>query len=169
MKSPVLILVAIASALVAGCGNGPSIASSDDSGDDLTAADLALLMDFHAWNISIPDSQQPVKKFRLVFVKSDGTAIPEFDTGENLGSLPCTSVLLGFRINGGTVEGRFHTRDSNGGGTGWKLNFAEPFADSTTGWGTAGTVAWSGNRATLATVMNTNGAPGGTLALELVK
>ena len=164
-----LVSALVASALMAGCGERASTAASDDSGDDLSAADLAQLMDFHAWNIPIPQSQQPVKKFRLVFVKSDGTVVPGFETGENLGALPCTSVLLGFRISGGTVEGHFNTRDSNGGGTGWKLSFAEPFADSNVGWGTAGTAEWSGDRATLATVMNTNGAPGGILALELVK
>jgi hypothetical protein len=163
---PIITLVAsviTVSVLVAGCGE------KKPSGGELTAADLAMLTDFHAWNVAIPESQQPVKSIRLVIVKRDGTAITKFDTGENLGPEPCSSIVLGFRVEGDTFTGHFNIRDSKGGGSGWILSFKDAFTDAAPGWVTAGTAVWNGNRAQLAYVAN-NGEMNGTyLAIELVK
>jgi hypothetical protein len=163
---PLVILfswVTVVSALVAGCGE------KKPHGGELTAADLALLTDFHAWNVAIPESQQPVKSIRLVIVKRDGTAITKFDTGENLGPEPCSWIVLGFRVEEGTFKGRFNIRDSKGGGPGWILNFKDAFADSGPGWVTSGTAVWNGDRAQLAYVANTSEMSGSYLAIELVK
>ncbi|EEF61967.1 hypothetical protein [Pedosphaera parvula] len=151
MKNLILVFsfVVIASAFVTGCEQKTS--NSSAAGGQLTAADLAQLMDFHAWNVPIPQSQQPFKSIRLVIIKRDGTIVTKlFDTGSALDSeQPCTSIFLGFRVERGTFTGHLNTRDSKGGGIGWGLNFTDAFADSSPGWGTSGTAIWNGNHAEL--------------------
>jgi len=166
---PVLALIAIASALVAGCGEQPSSSSAANRGGQLTASDLAQLMDFHAWNVPIPEAQQPIKSIRLVVVKRDGTIVSKFDTGNNLGSVPCASILLGFSVERGTFTGHFNTRDSKGGGTGWSRSFTHTFADSDPAWAVAGSAVWNGNRAELASATKKGEMYDSILALELVK
>jgi hypothetical protein len=167
LMKPIIMLfasVVIVCVLVAGCGE------KKPHGGELTAADLALLTDFHAWNVAIPESQQPVKSIRLVIVKRDGTAITKFDTGENLGPEPCSWVVLGFRVDGDTFTGQFNIRDSKGGGAGWILNFKDAYAESAPGWVTAGTSVWNGNRAQLGSAGNVKSEMNGAyLAIELVK
>ena len=167
----VLASVVIVSVLVAGCGDSSSHSSPEASGIQLTAADLAVLTDFHAWSVRIPQAQQPVKRVRLVIVKRDGTTIPRFDTGDNLGPEACSSILLGFRAERGAFTGHLNIRNSKGGGQGWGLSFSDGFADANTHWTTPGTLVWNGNRARLAFIANGDGgeSDGSLLALELVK
>jgi hypothetical protein len=119
--------------------------------------------------VRIPQSQQPVKRVRLVIVKRDGTTIPKFDTGDNLGPESCSSILLGFRVERGAFTGHLNIRDSKGGGQGWGLGFSDGFADANTHWTTPGTLVWNGNRARLAFIANGGELDGNVLALELVK
>ena len=76
MKNRIVVLAfaVIVSALVAGCGEKASKLSTESR---LTATQLAELMDFHVWNVPIPQSLQPVKRARLVIVKADGTGRAE--------------------------------------------------------------------------------------------
>src|SRR5882762_6037708 len=105
--------VVIAFALVEACRERTSDQSAESH---LTPAQLAELMDFHAWNVPIPESQQPVKGIRLVVVRHDGTVVPKFET-KDLRSAP-SFILLGFRIEEGAFKGHFHVRDSKGTGEG---------------------------------------------------
>jgi hypothetical protein len=171
MKNLVRIsgFVFVASWLFAGCGEKAPKPGARDSGGQLTASDLALLMDYHAWTGAIPEAQQPIKSIRLVTVRRDGRVIAKlFDTGNNLGSAPCTSVLLGFKAERGTFTGYLNAREANGGGIGWNLNITNEFADGVAGWASPGTLVWTGNRAELAMIPSTNGMDT-ILDLELVK
>jgi hypothetical protein len=165
----VLVSVVIVSVVAAGCGEERSHSSAEATGSQLTASDLALLTDYHAWSARIPQSQQPVKRVRLVIVKPDGTIIPKFDTGDNLGPESCASILLGFRVEHGAFTGHIHIRDSKGGGQGWGLSFSDPFAGPNTHWTLPGTLVWNGNRARLAFLVNNGESNGNDLALELLK
>ena len=165
----VLVSVVIVSVLAAGCGEKRSPSSADAAESQLTASDLALLTDFHAWSARIPQSQQPVKRIRLVMVKRDGTTLQKFDTGDLLGFESWASILLGFRVERGTFTGHLTVRDSKGGGQGWGLSFADAFADANPGWTLPGTLVWNGNRARLAFVANNGEMNGDVLAIELVK
>lgn len=142
--------VIIACALVAGCEKTPSITNPEDTGDQLTASDLARLMDLHAWKGRIPETERPVKNIRLLIVKQDGSLVAKlFDTGNNLGNEPCTSVLVGFKVEQGAINGYLLTSNTKGGGSGWNLNFTNAFANSYTAWTRPGTLLWNGNRAEL--------------------
>ncbi len=166
---PILAFGLTCSALVSGCGERPSSLSAEGRGGELTASDLALLTDFHAWKVPIPQSQQPVKRIRLVIVKRDGTIIPKFDTGANLGRESCSSILLGFRVEGGTFTGQFRVRDPKGGGQGWGLNFTDAFADSDPHWTLPGAAVWNGNRARLGFASKEGEMNKSELAVELLK
>ena len=170
MKKLILLSawIFIASAIIAGCGEKPADPSAQDP-SQLTASDLARLMDFHAWKVLIPQAQQPVKCIRIVIVKRDGTVVEKFGTGNNLGPEPCSSVLLGFRVEQGIFKGHLLTRDSKGGGVGWDLSFADALADSTPAWTTPGAMVWTRNRVTLAQGMKEGAVDGSILAIELVK
>ena len=154
--------------LVAGCGAKPSKPSAADPGSPLSASELARLTDFHAWKVRIPQTQEPVKDIRLVIVKRDGTVLPKFHTGTNLGE-SCSSILLGFRVEGDTFAGHFFTQDCKGGGIGWNLSFADVFGQSNPAWVAPGTALWNGNRAQLAEAMKEGDMCGSILAIELLK
>lgn len=161
------------STLISGCGENTSNSNGGD-GSELTAADLAKLTDFHAWRVSIPQTQQPVKAIRLiVFNRGESTVTQEFSTGENLGT-NCTSFLLGLRAEHGRLTGQLLTKNSNTSGInglGWPLDFADPFqhpdAGTSVGWTVPGTLIWNGNRADFATCSQSNHYS--TLAVELEK
>jgi len=155
----------IASTLVEGCGNKTSKLSNESR---LTAAELAELMDCHAWNVPIPQSLQPVKRVRLVIVKADGTVVPKFDTMTSTLPEACSFFVVGFRVEGGAFKGHFNARDSKGGGMGWPLQFKDAFADSNPGW-VIGEPSWKGNRAELAEVSTMSVAHESILAIELLK
>lgn len=164
----------IISALITGCGEKMSNSSGADDASQLTAADLARLTDFHAWKVSIPEAQQPVKAIRLiVFNRGENTATQEFSTGENLGT-NCTSFLLGLRAEHGRLTGQLLTKNSSTtgiNGLGWPLDFANPFEHpdpgTSVGWTVPGTLIWNGNRAEFATCSQSNHFS--ALAVELEK
>jgi hypothetical protein len=159
----------LATLFLDGCGEKSSSSSAADPGSQLTASDLAGLMDFHAWNVRIPSqSQQAIKRIRLVIVKPDGTTIQKFATANRDGYLSCSSILLGFRVEHGTFTGHFNMRDSNGGGEGYTLTFTDAFADAEPAWMT-GTPTWHGNRAVIARARKVDELEGTVLAIELVK
>ena len=142
--------VIIACALVTGCEKKPSIPTAEDTRDQLTASDLARLTDFHVWKGRIPEAEQPVKSIRLVIVKQDGSLVAKlFDTGNNLGREPCTSVLVGFKIEQGAFNGHLLTSNGKGGGAGWNINFTNAFASSFAAWSVPGVLLWNSNRAVL--------------------
>lgn len=167
------------SVLITGCGEKMPNASAGDSANQLTAADLAQLTDYHAWSVPIPEAQRPVKAIRLVFFnRGESTVTQQFSTGDNLGT-NCISFLLGLRAEHGRLSGRLFTKDSDGHGLGWNLDFADPFGNSdtaspvpgtvywSTGWTGPGTLAWNGNRAEFATRARSN--VDCVLAVELEK
>jgi hypothetical protein len=171
MKNLVLVsaFAVLATLILAGCGEKPSNSSTADPDSQLTASDLARLMDFHAWNVRIPpQSQQSIKRIRLVIVKPDGTTIQKFCTANHDGYLSCSTILLGFRVEHGTFTGHFNMRDSNGSGEGYSLAFSDAFADAAPAWET-GTPTWHGNRAELARARKVDELEGTVLAIELVK
>lgn len=161
------------SALISGCGEKMSNSNGGD-GSRLTAADLARLTDFHAWNVSIPEAQQPVKAIRLVvYNRGESTVTQEFSTGDNLGT-NCISFLLGLRAEHGRLTGQLLTKNSNTSGingAGWPLDFANPFEHpdpgTSVGWTVPGTLIWNGNRADFATCSQSNRFS--ALAVELEK
>ena len=152
MRTSVLVFscAAIISVIVAGCGEEKSNSGAADANNQLTASDLALLTDFHAWKVSIPQTQQPVKAIRLVIVnQGDSTTITKFDLGSNLRS--SSSFLLGIRVERETFMGHILVRDSKGGGIGWDINFTNALADLYPAWSGPGTLVFNGIRADLAT------------------
>ncbi|MGD0411774.1 MAG: hypothetical protein ABSC18_08705 [Verrucomicrobiota bacterium] len=170
MKSLILVstFVVLACAFVAGCGEKQSNSSAEDPGSQLTASDLAMLMDFHAWNVRIPESQQPFRSIRLVIVKPDGTIVPKFSAANQPGYLSCSSIVLGFRVEQGTFSGHFNIRDTKGGGQGYGLSFTDAFANSDPAWVIASPV-WNGNRAQLARATKSGEMKDSILAIELLK
>jgi hypothetical protein len=170
MKNIILLSAVgfLASAFLTGCGEKPS--ASSKAASKLTASDLATLMDFHAWNVPIPpQSQQAIKKIRLLIVQPDGTTIQKFTTA-NADSISCSSIFLGFRVQDGKFSGHFNMRDTNGGGEGYNLNFMHTFTNSDLAWAWAGeTPPWNGNRAILAQAVDRDGREDSSLAIELVK
>ena len=171
MKSQVrgILLIICGCALIGGCGKPPA-AREQAAGRQLTASDLAQLMDFHAWKIPVPPSLAPIKQVRLVTIKSDGTVIPKFETSITVGGLACSSILLGFRTEHGAFVGHLALRDPQGGGRWWNVNFTDPFADAFPAWASSGAIPqWHGNRIQLA-VTTRNGDPmPSALELELVR
>ena len=127
-----------------------------------------MLMDFHAWKVSIPQSQQPFRNIRLVIVKPDGTIVPKFSTANQPGYLSCSSIVLGFRVEGGTFSGHFNIRDTKGGGQGYNLSFTDAFTDSDPAWVMESPV-WNGNRAQLASATKSGEMKESILALELLR
>ena len=159
MKSfiPIVSFLIITSALIAGCGEKTSNPAAENVSNQLTASDLAFLTDFHAWKVSIPQTEQPVKTIRLVIIdQRDGTAVTKFSTTHFLSSETCSSILLGIRVDQTNFIGKLYVRDTKGGGTGWKLDFADRFADSFPAWSVPGTLVWNGNRAQLAESTRSN-------------
>jgi hypothetical protein len=170
MKSsiPMLGLTVIMSVLITGCGEKMPKSTGEDVGSQLTASDLALLTDFHAWKASIPEAQQPIKAIQLMILNlRNGTVITNFSTGGNL-ETNCSSFLLGIRIEQGRFTGHLLTRTPEGGGLGWAVNFTDKLADSYPAWSTPGTIAWNGNRAELAKSTKSN-IFDSVLVIELVK
>ena len=107
-------------ALVTGCGE-----RQEDDGR-LTAADLAELTDVHAWKVSLPKSQPPIRAIRLVISnRRDRTSFTKFSTGDNLGT-NCTSFLLGIHVDQGRFKGHLFARNADGSGAGWDLDFTDP-------------------------------------------
>ena len=138
--------------LVTGCDlKSSSSSSSPDS--QLTAYELAGLMDFHAFKGSIPPAQKPVKEIRLVLIKDDVTNLTTVRVSGTCafnvdGRVLCTSLLLGFRIEQGAFVGHLDTRDASGGGVGWNLNFKVPSDDE---WAVLnGPLCWNRDSAELA-------------------
>ena len=114
MEIRILAFAVVMSALVTGCGE-----RREDSGSQLTAADLARLTDFHAWKASLPSGQGSVKAIRLMIVnRRNGTEVTKSSTGDNLGT-NCSSFLSGMRVDEGKFTGHLLTRNADGGGLGW--------------------------------------------------
>jgi hypothetical protein len=164
-----IILSTCAFTFIAGCGKQPA-KRGETAGDQLTASELAQMMDFHAWKILVPSSQQPFKQVRLVIVKSDGAAIPKFQTSIYSAGIACSSILLGFRTEQSVFAGHLYLRDSQGGGQGWDVNFTDSFADSFPAW-TIGEVSpeWKDNRVRLAVTTRNGDTMPEALEMELVK
>src|SRR5271166_3496384 len=112
-----IIVSVIMLPLLGGCGKQPAVPVAKVE-DELTASDLARLMDFHAWTLRIPEMLQPVNSIRIVITKHDGTLLEEvFSTGDNLrpGKTfpePYFSILLGFRVERETFTGHLFVRNS---------------------------------------------------------
>jgi hypothetical protein len=159
--------IVIGSVLLTGCGEKTS------NPNRLTVEQLAQLMDFHAWNLPIPQSLQPVKQARLLIVRPDGTEALKWQFGE----LPSgTSIYLGFRIEEGVFKGRFHIRDAKGHDEGSLINFKEDEFTTTGpngggfGFVTTGEVPeWKGNRAQLGSSTKIGDKADSIFLLELVK
>jgi hypothetical protein len=135
----------VISLLVAGCGGKGSGKAENDSRTELTAADLAFLTDFHAWKVSIPEAQRPVKAIRLVVVNyREGTVETKFSTGENL-ETNCSSFLLGIRVEQEKFTGHLLTHTPDGHGGGWNLNLKDTMATNDLGWSFSGGYDWKGN------------------------
>jgi len=135
----------VISLLVAGCGGKGSGKAENDSRTELTAADLAFLTDFHAWKVSIPEAQRPVKAIRLVVVNyREGTVETKFSTGENLGT-NCSAFLLGIRVEQEKFTGHLMSYTPDGHGLGWNLNFTDTIATNYPGWSSSGGYEWKGN------------------------
>jgi hypothetical protein len=159
-------LAIVTAALVAGCGR-----NSPDSNADapLSVTDLALLTDFHAWKVHIPQKELPVKAIRLVVINQrDGTSVTKFSTTSSFGSWTNMSILLGVRVDGKMFTGHLLAQDGKDGGMGWDLNFKDSFADLYPAWESPGTLYWNGNRAQLASSTLSNNFDN-VLAIELVK
>jgi hypothetical protein len=142
--------------------------------NELTASDLARLMDFHAWTLRIPEKQQPVKSLRMVIAKHDRTFLEQvFSTGDNLQPgqswpEPYSSILLGFRVERETFTGHLFVGNSQGAGKGWNILFTNAFADVATGWVADGPLHWTGDRAELGMSTRSNGFDT-IMAIEMVK
>ena len=174
MKNRIVMLgiVVLASALVAGCKGKAS--------NPLTVEQLADLMEFHAWTLPIPQSQQPVKKVRLVIVRHDGSEVPRFEIGDlrSASCTPCPFIQLGLRVEEGVFAGQFYLRDSKGQFESSRISFKDEFASpagqgesgKSVGWVTTGaTPIWNGNRAQLASEWKMGEKRDSILYLELVK
>jgi hypothetical protein len=163
-------LVVIVASLMTGCGaKSPDSSAAENPNSPMSASELSRLMDFHAWKVSIPESQRPFKSIRLIIVNRDGTFVAQkFSTEDNLHSEPCTFILIGFRIEQGTFTGHFNTFDAKGGGLGWKLDFTDAFADTWPAW-SEGNLVWNGNRAELAVATKDGEMKDYKLVIELVK
>jgi hypothetical protein len=145
--------------------------SGENAATELTANELALLQDFHAWKLPVPQSQQPLKRVTLVLVRADGTSVQLFGTAYSDTAPAWTNILLGFRYESGRFVGHFEGRSPSG-GAGYSLDFTNAATAHLRSWGAA---HWQGNRALLGTFWTSGEAAksGGndftTLAVELVK
>jgi hypothetical protein len=158
--------------LAIGCGQNPKTTPAEDTGGELTANDLAYLQDFHAWKLLVPSSQQPLKRAKLVLVATDGTSEQLFGTAYSDPAPAWTSILLGFRYEGGAFTGRLEGRGPKPGET-YSFNFTNAAAKHPRSW--AGRSRFNTNRAELATFWKSaEAAKGGgndysTLAVEIEK
>src|SRR5438309_1776579 len=138
MKNRIVVLafVIMASALVAGC--------KEKASNRLTVEQLADLMDFHAWTLPIPHSQQPVKKVRLVIVRYDGSEIPRFEIGDlrSASCTPCPFIQLGLRVEEGVFKGQLYLRDSKGQFKGSRISFKDEFASPASQGESGKSVGW---------------------------
>jgi hypothetical protein len=154
------------------CGPKPQAASGPSPANRLSANELAGLLDFHAWKLRIPQSQQPCRSVQLVTLKADGTRILEFGAAQSIPPASCTNILLGLRCADGRFVGRLELQDTKG-TQAWSLSFTNASEKRPRSW-VVGSPQWNGKRAELATFWseapNANG--GGhysTLAVELVR
>ncbi len=160
------------SALAVACGPSPTTSSAGDSANSLTAAELASLLDFHAWKLTIPQSQQPLKRVKLLLVRADGTSVDLFGTAYTDRAPAWTNVLLGFRYESGRFSGKLAGRGPNLSET-YSLDFTNASTEHPRSWSEG--CVWNGARAELATFWNSEEAAkrGGndysTLVVELVK
>jgi len=158
--------VIVTAALVAGCGRNSPDSNANDS---LSVTDLALLTDFHAWKVRVPQKELPVKAIRLVVINQrDGSSVTKFSTTSQFGSWTNLSFLLGIRVDGKTFTGHLLTQDGKDGGVGWDINFKDSFADLYPAWSAPGSLYWNGNRAQLAMSTFSNQFDK-IFAIELVK
>lgn len=178
MKNIIMVLglVTSLSALLTGCGAKPSKSQGADSASHLSAAELARLLDFHAWKIPVPQSLQPSSGIRLVFVKSDGTTVKACGFGTTAPPQPWSNILVGLRLERGVFIGTLEARDSKGGASTWPFSFTNIISsDRPRSW-VLGSALWKGNRAELADFWESARSGGGrdetnfsVLAVELVK
>jgi hypothetical protein len=162
--------------LVVACGPSPkpAPAKGPDPAIELSANDLAFLQDFHAWTLPVPESQQPLKRIKLVLVGPDGTSVPLFATAYSTPAPAWTDLLLGFRYESGRFVGRFHGLSPKGGGVTYDLSFTNASTKHPRS-STMTRTFWNSNRAELATFWNsthtarTDSDDYATLALELLK
>ncbi len=166
-----VILGVFASAFAVGCGKKPANPSTENRASPLTASDLAQLMDFHAWSVPIPQAQRPITGVRIVVVKRDGTVVANlFETSHSERREPFSAILLALHLERGSFTGQLMLRDAKGGGLGWSVSFADPFAGFNVGWGTSGTAEWRGNRAELGSATSRSDRNyDNIMVLELVK
>jgi hypothetical protein len=171
MKTFVAVLalvIVIGSVLLASSG------AKTSNENRLTVEQLAELMEFHAWNLPIPRSLQPMKQARLLFVRSDGTETLKFEAGNHVDS--ATSIYLGFQREEGLFKGGFHIHGPKGQDKGWRLEFKDNgFRNFGTNAGSVSFVTtgeapvWRGNRAELCSTYKHGGDRDTSLVLELVK
>ncbi len=170
---PAFASLLVVGILLVGCGPNPKAGLEEDGATRLSADDLALLQDFHAWKLPIPQSQQPVARVKLVLLGSDATSVQLFGTAFSKSIPAWTNILLGFHYQSGRFAGRLHLRGATRLGETYSLNFTNASTDYARSW--AGSARWDGNRAELATfwVSEEAAKSGGngysTLAVELVK
>ncbi len=169
---PTLGSVLALGAFAIGCGPNPKATLAGDAETELTANDLAYLQDFHAWKLTVPWSQQPLKRVKLVLVESDGTSVQLFGTAHSEPAPAWTNILLGFRYKEGVFAGRLEGRGPKTTET-YSLDFTNAPTERPRSW--AESSRWNGNRAELGTFWRSEEAAksGGndysTLVIELVK
>jgi hypothetical protein len=131
-----------------------------------------MLLDFHVWKLTVPQSQQPLKRVNLLLVKPDGSTVQLFGTAYADPAPAWTNILVGFRYE----RGRFAGRLAGQGPIGdiYDLNFTNATTEHPRSW--YGGVLWKGARGELATFWNSKEAAksgGGNdysiLVVELVK
>ena len=159
-------------AFAIGCGSNHKAALDADRATELSASDLALLEDFHAWKLLVPQSQQPLKRVKLVLLSADGTSNLLFATAESEPAPAWTHIRLGFRYEGGRFAGSLVGRAPNLDVT-YTFSFTNSLTEHPRSWD--GAPLWNGAHAELATFWTSEEAAksGGndyrTLAVEIVK
>jgi hypothetical protein len=93
-----------ACALTAGCNQAAPSSTTDTS--NITASELATLLDFHVWKLPITTSNE-FSAAQIALVKPDGTSNLKWGTSYSVPRADWTNLLLGLRLEQGRVSGRF--------------------------------------------------------------
>jgi hypothetical protein len=171
---PTLTSLLALAAFAVGCGPNPKATLAEDPATELSANELALLQDFHAWKLPVQQSQQPLKRVTLVLARADGTSVQLFGTAYTDPAPAWTNIILGFQYESGRFIGRLEGRGPKmGQGQTYSLNLTNASTEHPRSW--AGRSRWNGNRAELGTfwiseaAAKSDGNDYSTLAIELVK
>jgi hypothetical protein len=124
-KLSALLLVGLM--IFAGCGQQSPKPNLNDS-QKLNTDELARLLNFHTIKVTVPQSQRPFKHILIVLIKPDGTVVPKGGGNGFNNDSPSCNILVGYRVERGTISGRIELQDSNSTSDS-DFNFTDPFAD----------------------------------------